>query len=128
MNRPQRQAISLIMSIVLTVFSLCQVNAWAAALPAVHAEPVATEMVDCHRASPAAEVALPDCCSVCEQLSAHPDVSIKLSSLDHSPIILAIAEPYALPLAPIAAHTRYRPPDPLAVNPPPTIRFQRLLN
>lgn len=131
MNRYQRKAISLIMSIVLTVFSLCQVQAWAGNISTSHSENAAAvviDMPDCHRVSLAAEVAMPDCCSVCEQLSQHPDVTVKLTSLDHSPVILAIAEPYSLKLAPQTASTNYRPPDPFVVNPPATIRYQRLLN
>lgn len=131
MNRIQRKAISLIMSVVLTVFSLCQVQAWAGNMSAEQPKQVTAavmDMPDCHRVSPAAEVSMPDCCSVCDQLSQHPDVAIKLTSLDHSPVILAIAEPYSLQLAPQTASTNYRPPDPFVVNPPATIRYQRLLN
>ncbi|MEO6697912.1 MAG: hypothetical protein ABIM24_00840, partial [Paraperlucidibaca sp.] len=72
--------------------------------------------------------AMVDCHSVCQQLTQHPDVTIKLSSPDHSPLILAIAEPYSLSLAPQSVSDIYHPPDPFAVNPPPTIRYQRLLN
>ncbi len=131
MNRTQRKAISLLMSVFLTVFSLCQVQAWAGNISVAHSEQAANvvaEMADCHRSSLATEAALPDCCSVCEQLTQHPDVSIKLTSLDHSPVILAIAEPYSLQLASSRPSKSYRPPDPLAVNPPTTIRYQRLLN
>ena len=131
MIRSHRKIISLIMSAVLTIFSLCQVQAWAAIMPAmttaqISAEPVA--MPDCHRAKAASDMAMPDCHSVCQQLTQHPDVSIKLSSLDPSPLILAIVQPYALLLAPQAMLASYHPPDPLAVNPPPIIRYQRLLN
>lgn len=131
MTRLQRKAISLIMSVVMTVFSLCQVQAWAGNMSAEQPKlvtAVVMDMPDCHRVSPATEVSMPDCCSVCEQLSQHPDVTVKLTSLDHSPVILAIAEPYSLKLAPQTASTNYRPPDPFVVNPPATIRYQRLLN
>lgn len=131
MNRTQRKAISLIMSVVVTVFSLCQVQAWAAIIPVTVIEQgasAATAMPDCHRAKASSAGAAIDCHSVCQQLTQHPDVAFKLSSLDHSPLILAIAEPYALQLAPQSVSGIYHPPDPLAVNPPPTIRYQRLLN
>lgn len=124
MNPRIRRRVAVLMSLLLTIFSICQVQARASVLPM----PTPHEMMaSCHQA--ATDSAAPNCHSTCDHLQQHHDAGAPASLPDFHPLLVAIADPY-LPLGvqDIPGTTRYHPPDPLQTDPPRTIRFQRFLN
>lgn len=126
MNRQPRRVLTLVMSLVLMIFSVCQAQARASVLPA--SLPAPHEMMaSCHQA--AADSAVPNCHSTCDHLQQHHDAGAPDTLPDFHPVLVAIADPY-LPQAAqdLPGTTRYHPPDPLQTDPPLTIRFQRFLN
>lgn len=127
MSTARRKTLSLFMSLVLTIFSICQVQARAAVVLAPAPAP-AMEMADCHHGERAGDVSVIDCHSACKHLQQHNDAAQKLPLPDLSPVLLTFLQPFALPPTGPAVATGYRPPDPLSTDPPASIRFQRFLN
>ena len=123
----RRKSISLLMSLVLTIFSICQVQAWAAVPSPV--ESAKTEsMTDCHGGQTDTPSAAQDCHNTCQHLQQHNDVAQKLPLPDVTPVLLVILQPFELPDAGYIIASAYRPPDSSVIHPSPTIRFQRFLN
>lgn len=126
MSHRHRKAISLVMSLLLMIFSICQVQARAAVLP----EPVAADtmaMADCHGAVPAVDAAM-DCHGICAHLSQHHDSLQKSPLPDVTPLLLALRHHHEQTVAPLLRVGAYQSPDRHAVDPPVAIRFQRFLN
>lgn len=131
MNRPQRRALTLVMSLVLMIFSICQAQA-RAALPtpssaAGHAAHGA--VMSHHQASEHASHTAPaDCHGDCLHLTAHPDAGSTAQLPDLTPVLLAWLPPVPLQDAVISRALAYQPPSARAADPPVTLRFQRFLN
>lgn len=130
MTAIQRKTLSLFMSLCLTIFSICQVQARAAGLPApAEASAMsAMEMADCHQGDRAGDASAVDCHGTCTHLQQHKDAAQKLPLPDVTPLLLTFLQPFAQPLAGFAVADGYRSPDPLSTDPPASIRFQRFLN
>ena len=129
MTRTRRKSISLVMSLVLMIFSICQAQVWAAAAVPPPLRMAGMDMADCHGGQDqAAGKPAMDCHSICKHLQQHNDVSQKLPLPDASPVLLAILQPFELSDGEYISTSSYRPPDPSVIDPPPSIRFQRLLN
>ncbi len=107
------------------VFSVCQVQAIASVL--VVEDSVSTSVMDCHEQVSSNQPEL-TCHSVCDGLKQYNDVISKLSVPDFVPVLLSFFQPFDALDQKLFAQLSYLPPDAFAINPPPTIRFQRLLN
>lgn len=129
MSTRQRKTVSLVMSLVLMIFSICQVQARAAVMPVVaKAVMPAMAMADCHHGERAGDASVVDCHSACKHLQQHKDAAQKLPVPDASPMLLAFLQPFARPAASLALADGYHQPEPLSTDPPASIRFQRFLN
>ncbi|WP_156873775.1 hypothetical protein [Perlucidibaca piscinae] len=127
MKRIHRQRLSLFMSLVLAIFTICQAQVMAAVGP-TPAETSMSAMPDCHEAGDKTSTTETDCTTVCQHLSGHPDFAKQATSVDASPLLLAFLQPFELSDAEYISSSSYRPPDPSVIDPPPSIRFQRFLN
>ncbi len=127
MKRIHRQRLSLLMSLILAIFTICQAQVMAAVGP-TSAETSMSAMPGCHEAGDKTDTAGTGCATVCQHLSGHPDFAKQATSVDASPLLLAILQPFELSDAEYVSTSGYRPPDPSAIDPSPSIRFQRFLN
>lgn len=127
MKRIHRQRLSLFMSLVLAIFTICQAQVMAAVGPA-QPETSMSAMPGCHEAGDKTDTAGTDCATVCQHLSGHPDFAKQATSADASPLLLAFLQPFELSDAEYLPTSSYRSPDPSVIDPPPSIRFQRFLN
>lgn len=107
------------------VFSACQVQA-IASVSGVE-EAASTSVMDCHEHVSSKQSEL-TCHSVCDGLKQYNDVISKLSVPEFVPVLLSFLQPFDVLDQKLFAQLSYLPPDAFAINPPPTIRFQRLLN
>lgn len=124
MNRPPRRPFSLVLSLVLMVFSICQAQARVqvpAAAPdmMVHAS---HDMHAGHEQPPA------DCHSDCQHLSSHPDAGHPHVMPVIAPVLLAWLPPESALDAVTQRALAYHPPNPAVADPPPLLRFQHFLN
>lgn len=125
MNRPLRRHVTLVMSLILMIFSICQAQARAhlPAQPSRHDHHVSLAM---HHEAAAPQAA--DCHDNCLQLTAHPDAGQTAQLPDVSPVLLAWLPPEPARDAVAARALAYQSPSASVADPPPLIRFQRFLN
>ena len=124
MNRTPRRALTLVLSLVLMVFSICQAQA-RVHVPAGAPDTMAHASHDMHAGH---EQPPADCHSDCQHLSSHPDAGQPHAMPAVDPVLLA----WLPPEPPLDAVTQralaYHPPNPAMADPPQLLRFQHFLN
>lgn len=131
MNRQPRRALTLVMSLILMIFSVCQAQARATlpemAVPSghVHHQVTHDHGLSQHLSPDAASA---DCHGDCLHQTAHPDAGSTAQLPDVSPILLVWLPATLLPDAAASRALAYQAPSADMADPPPIIRFQRFLN
>ena len=120
MKRRHRQRIALVMSLLLTIFTICQTQALAAIrLPA----PAMPAMAGCHDMAMVDQApAKADCHSECQNLQQHPGTD-HVPVLDWCPLVLSWLAPLHTDAGSISL-VSLAPHSPIT-DPPPEIRFSR---
>ncbi|MDZ4297765.1 MAG: hypothetical protein U0998_00785 [Moraxellaceae bacterium] len=112
----------------MTVFSVCQTQAIASVLLPESEEVASTNVMDCHEQQRGVNQSELTCHSVCNELQQYNDVMSKLSAPEFVPLLLTFLQPFDVLNLKLSAQISYLPPDSFAIDPSPTIRFQRFLN
>lgn len=131
MRRRPQPTLSLVLSLVLMIFAICQAQArtqlpgatLSRAAPATHLHDMSSNILDAAPSTP-----LVDCHGDCLKQPSHADAGVADQRPDASPGLLAVLPAVPSLASALSRALAYHPPSARDADPPPVLRFQRFLN